>query len=404
LIASFLGLGAISFFVITSCQKEKAPIFAGQESSETPALTPSCEDFCSECGDDPCSPRTVLEAVTTPDDAANSQVNMILYHYAQAVREAAKNATYLQYMMGAMTVSNEGVSVSLLTLAQNNSSFASFINGKLRQSMSDNYIYPRGVETGVDALIATTSWDANAYLKAHLQYAGTYFDPVIYYKTKPVSGAESYPVTVLISQEVNDCDDAAGWKGDTPALVGETEGRSGNRVVLIVGVGADGNVNNPGAATLAGTAQDRTTTVRMKSIKIKGLDFRYENSGKSEIKGVYIRYSSNPIERNEQVYYHKICKNDIKNQNVVTNSNLMVIDGSWDSNSHYFGFYEYDWSAQFWTVPHPCTNESLKGQRKYPWEWYNVDFCGAANTYFPSLSGGDATRDNTRCTFVISGE
>jgi len=77
LIASFLGLGAISFFVITSCQKEKASIFAGQESSETPALTPSCEAFCSECGDDPCSPRTVLEAVTAPDDAANSQVNMI---------------------------------------------------------------------------------------------------------------------------------------------------------------------------------------------------------------------------------------------------------------------------------------------------------------------------------------
>lgn len=403
-IGALFVIGTVAFLTITSCEKEKSSTFSGQETNANTPLTPSCENPCSDCGDDACTPKTVLEAVSDTGDLENHKVNMILYHYAQAVREAAKDATLRQYMLNAMTVNNQGVSVSLYTLAQGNTTFASFINAKLRQSMSETNIYPRGVEVGVEALIASTTWNANAYLKDRLIYSGTPYDPVIYYKTKPVAAAGAYPVTVLISQEVNDCDDAAGWRGDVPGLVGETEGRNGNRVVMIVGPGLDGNVNARGndIANALETAKDRTSRVDMMSIRIKGAEFRYERSGKSEITGAYIKFSP-VLESNESNFYLKICKKDIEDKKVVLNNNTLIQDGAWDLGSHYEGFYEFDWSAQYWTMPAPCTTEKIKTQRKYAHEWYNVDFCGAASTYFPSLSGGTATRDNTKSTFVLTG-
>jgi hypothetical protein len=398
LIAMSLGV----LFFITSCEKEKSSPTGGQESETTPLL-PSCNDYCSDCGDDACTPRTILEAVTDTIDPENHRVNMILFHYAQAVREAAKNSTLLQYMTGAVTVNNVGVSASLHTLAQNNSTFASGINYYLRQSMSANNIYPRGVELGVDSLIADPTWDANTYLKNRLTYGTTPYEPVIYYLTKPSTGAGEFPATVLIAQEVNDCDDIAGWKGDVPSLVGETEAKNGNRLVLIVGPGLHGNPSETTEIPISAPSLDRTTSVSMASVRILGSAYRYETSGKSEIKGAYIRYNTSPVVSNEQVFFTKICKKDIRDRKTITNTNLMITDGLWDSNSHYLGFYEYDWYAQFWTLPAPCTTETIKGQRKFVHEWYNVDFCGAASTYFPTLSGGTATRTNTKSTFIISG-
>jgi hypothetical protein len=301
LVSLLLISGAATTFFISSCQKEKLPA-ATAESTTTPLL-PSCPGFCSNCGDDPCAPKTVLEAVTTLADPANNQENMIYYHYAQAIRDAVKTPAFLQYIMNEMTVNNQGVSVSIYRLAQNNPAFATYINTKLRQSILANYIYPRGVEPGIEALIVNPNWDANLYLKSHLQNAGFYFDPVVFYKTKPVPTAVTLPVTVLIGQEVNDCDDAAGWKGDVESLVGEVEGRSGDRVVMIVGPGTDGNVNTGISVASAAEAEDRTSRVSMKSIKIKGSAYRYENSGKSEITGAYIGYTYSPVVKKTNFLY-----------------------------------------------------------------------------------------------------
>ncbi len=394
-------------FIIVSCKKETAKLeIKASDRSEETMLTPSCEDYCSDCGDDVCTPGTVLEAITDTGDAQNNKVNMILFHYAQAVREAAKNATYRHYMETALTANNVGVSVSLLTLASNNSSFATFLNSKLRQSMSENYIYPRGVITGIDTYIANSSWDANTFLKGQLAYGSDYYEPVIYYLTKPDAGAADYPVSVLISQEVNDCDDIAGWKGDTPALVGETEGRDDGRSVMIVGPGVDGNPSEGMAPPTEASAGDRTTSaVDMKNLKIKGSDYRYERSGKSEVTGTWIKFAPSLVEKSSYNFYLKVCKDDIKDQTTINSSINIVSDVNWNTDSYWIGFYEYDWFAQFWTMPTPtgCTTETVKTQRKYFHEWYNYDFCGTGLSYFGSTSGGDATSENSKSKFVITG-
>jgi hypothetical protein len=404
LIGTFF-LGTAVFFSITSCEKEKTPSFSGQESDSTTPLVSSCTEPCSDCGDDACTPKTVLEAIADDEDAENHKVNMILYHYAQAVREAAKIPTFLTYMTTGMTVENQGVTVSLHTLAQNNSTFAAYINGRLRYFMAQNFIYPRGVEPGIEELIANPSWDANTYLKEHLIYSGTPYEPVIYYKTKPVAGAENLPVTVLVSQEVNDCDDYAGWRGDTPGLVGETEGRSGNRVVIIVGPGTQGGPSSQSSplASLSNGADDRTSVVRMNNLQFFGSQFRYENSGKSEVTGAYIKFAPSPASPATFCFYAKICKNSFKDMNELYNGSSMVTDPLWDAGSHYFVFYEQDWGASLHELPHPCTTSFAYGEMKYSNEWYSSGFCGAASTYFPSTAGGFAQRQNNKSKFIIRG-
>jgi hypothetical protein len=404
-IGALFAIGTVAFLTITSCEKEKSSTFSGQETDANTPLTPSCENPCSDCGDDACTPKTVLEAVSDTGDLENHKVNMILYHYAQAVREAAKNPTFLQYMTVGMTVNNQGVTVSLHTLAQNNASFASFVNYNLRQSMAANYIYPRGVEPGIEALIADPTWDANTYLKNRLIYNGTPYAPVIYYKTKPVAGAENLPVSVLISQDVNDCDDVAGWRGDTPGLVGEAEGRSGNRVVIVVGPGAAGNFSSMASPTnISNGAEDRTSTVNMNNLQFFGSQFRYEKSSKSEVTGQYIKFAPGIPTLPVFCFYAKICKNSFKNMDFLFNGSFMVGDATWDSGSHYFVFYEQDWFSNMWDLPHPCTTSVTRGEMKYDNEWYSSGFCGAASTYFPSAAGGFATRINTKSRFDIRGQ
>lgn len=406
-----LFLAVFAVFTIVSCKKETAnlEIKAADDRGSQDILTPSCEDYCSDCGDkDVCAPSTVLEAVTDTGDASNNKVNMILFHYAQAVREAAKNATYRQYMENELTDNNLAVSVSLLTIAGNNSGFATFINSKLRQSMSENNIYPRGVVSGIDSDIADTTWDANSFLKSELFYGSDYYEPVIYYLTKPDAGAANYPVSVLISQEVNDCDDIAGWKGDTPALVGEAEAKDDSRSVIIVGPGAHGSTSAGLVPPPTEASEDRVTTVvRMKNLKIKGSAFRYERSGKSEVTGCFIKFSPLPVVANGYNFYLKVCKDDIEDQKTINSSINIVSDVDWNTNSYWIGFYEYDWFAfgSNWTMPTPsgCTTESVKTQRKYIHEWYNVDFCGTGLSYFGSVNGGDATQENSKSKFVITG-
>jgi hypothetical protein len=347
--------------LITSCEKEqqlKDKETSSRGSEEPQYLTPSCDDYCAECNEGHCNPRNVLEAITIPNDTPNNRANMILYHYAYAVKEAAKDAAMRQYMVSAMSSGSQKITPFLLTLAQNNSTFGSFLNTKIKESISNNNVYPKGVEPGISTLLATTSWDANTYLQQKLVYAGATFDPVIHYITAPNTNSTSQPATVLIGQEVNDCDDVAGWKGDAEVLVGETEANSGDRAVFIVDPGAGGAVQylQTPETGMEEATQDRTTTVNMASIQIMGEAYRYENNGKSEVKGGYVKFTSAPFSidaTNNQVFYKKITCSQLKNMTIVGNTNTMV-SGGFDGSSHFFGFFEYDWYASSWTINNLC--------------------------------------------------
>jgi hypothetical protein len=241
-----------------SCEKEPDVSKGGGGQAY---LTPSCAESCAECdanisdgGKGKCFPKTVLEAVTDPNDASNNRINMILYHYAQAVKEAAKDPVFRQYLINSLTVNNEAKAPSLLTLAQGNASFATFVNAKLRQSMTDKNVYPKGVKPGVETLIASTAWDANTYLRGKMSHMGYTYDPVIYYMKKPEPSTNSIDATVLIAEDVNDCDDVAGWRGDTELLMSEVQATASNEFIIFVGPGkpvktANAEIVNDGGET-----------------------------------------------------------------------------------------------------------------------------------------------------------
>ena len=141
----------------------------------------------------------MLELIRTPDNPTNDRINMMLYHYAQAIRVVAQNPTYLCYMETPMIADTGGIGVSLYALAKGNSSFAQALNAALRQSMSENNIYPRGVQQGIEASIANTNWDANAFLRGKMEYAPYKYDPVVYFIKRPAAYEGSRQPTVVIA-------------------------------------------------------------------------------------------------------------------------------------------------------------------------------------------------------------
>ena len=177
---------------------------------------------------------------------------------------------------------------------------------------------------------------------------------------------------------------------------------------MIVGPGVHGNTPEGMAPPIEVPAGDRVTTaLDMKEFTIKGLDYRYESFGRTEVAGVYINFSPAPVGRDKDNFYQKVCKSDVKDQkiNLPSSSNKNIIgDPNWNTKSWYIAFYEYDWYAQEWTMPHTeCTSETVKTKRKYPGEWYNYDFCGTGLSFFGSVNGGDATRENVKSKFVLTG-
>jgi hypothetical protein len=400
----------VTTFLVSSCTKEGKPTLTEGEVSST--LVPSCDDYCSECNSGHCDPKSVLEAVNTPDDQENDRVNMILYHYAKAVKEAAKNPTYRAYMLNAMTVNNQGVSPSLLTLANGNTAFATFLNDKIRSSVSAETVYPKGVEPGIATLVNDVNWDANAYLKSKLTYKGQSYDPVIHYIAKPLTSSISFDATVLIAQEVNDCDDIAGWKGDTEVLVGQAEASQNTRAVFIVEPGYNGAVSQGIAPPPTDIVSERTTTVNMSSFVINGESYRYEANGKSDIAGFWQSYTPSPafmaLASNGSAFWKKVKCKDIKDAKTITDATTIFAATAatpWDGGNFFIGFYEYDWYAQWKKIDAPCESMiSVGGNMKFSNEWYCREFCGPSTSYWSTLTPGGATisRANNKCTFTLS--
>ncbi|MCU0345780.1 MAG: hypothetical protein MUC59_02475, partial [Saprospiraceae bacterium] len=221
---------ALALFV-WSCQKEEAAA-NGFEKGGT-LKNPSCAE------DQPTS-ATVLELMENPDDGADTRINHILYHYAQAVRQAMENPTKRCELVNAMLAAGEEGVLSLKEYATTNTSFATALNEDIKESIGENNVYPRSVETGIDALVLDANWDANAYLRDKFEYESVKYEPVVHF----VGGAKpcdlSKPWVVVIGTDVNDCDDVAGWRGNTEILMGEAEAASTGEIVIFVGVGRRG--------------------------------------------------------------------------------------------------------------------------------------------------------------------
>lgn len=404
---SFLFLFVLLFCFAQSCNKEPLDISTDSEvaAASTDALLPSCDEACAESDND-CYPTSVLEAVTDLEDSGNDRINMILYHYGVAFKAALADPTYKELALSTLASESEEAT-SLLELGQTHPAFGAFLNAQLRASMAAKNIYPRGIESGVEALIATPDWDANAYLADKMSYEDYNYQPVIY-EMNPVNTVSKENVTILIAEEVNDCDDVAGWRGETEILMSEAEANNSDELIVFVAPGKAGPVIS--TEDTAESAQERSEQIKAVNGKIKGLNYRYEKSGKSEIVAFVTGWEDNPSEpkvKNNKDAYTKFTKNQIKNQTTVTiNKSIGGIIESASNANVFIGFYEHDWyirDGNAKEVKCPC-NASVPDARlsmKYNHEWYNTDkFCGRLSSLIPS-STGSKTLDNKKGTFVL---
>lgn len=408
--ASTLFLLFLLFCFAQSCNKESLDIGADMDAAATSVspLLPSCDDACGESDSD-CYPTSVLEAVTDAENSGNDRINMILYHYGVAFKAALGDPMYKELALSALMAQTEDA-VSLLELGQDHPDFGAFLNTQLRASMSAKNVYPRGVETGVEALIDTPDWDANAYLADKMSYMGYAYQPVIY-EMKPVDIVSREMVTILIAEEVNNCDDVAGWRGETEILMSEAEANASDELIVFVAPGKAEPVIS--TADTSESAQERDEQLKAVSGKVKGLDYRFEKTGKSEIVAFITGWEDNPadpkIKKNDQAYT-KFTKKEIKNQTTVTiNRTIGGINNNPDGTYVFVGFYEHDWyirEKNLKEVKCPCNSSvpDAKLLMKYNHEWYNTDkFCGKFSVLIPSVNG-TKTLDNKRGTFVLKRE
>lgn len=132
LVMAFI-FGAISIFGV-NCTKDT-----------TNAQKDGSTGLVSSCGEK-LDASTVLGLIRNDHDAVDDKITLICYHYAQAIRQLAKNQTHLCYMVNAMIAADD-TGVSLADLAQGNSTFAQALNAQLRSSVNtDTGIYPKGTE------------------------------------------------------------------------------------------------------------------------------------------------------------------------------------------------------------------------------------------------------------------
>jgi hypothetical protein len=239
---------------------------------------------------------------------------------------------------------------------------------------------------------------------------------------------------VVIAQDVDDCDDLAGWKGLETVVLGEKDVDNSQDPVIFVGPGlstyqlmpvagagvnrvvlppsnavepAGGIENNPLHAT------DRTDiAIDVDLFQIKA-GFRYESSVRSEISGVIVAFSlTNPNQpyadfwedfRKEQ---RRVHRNDINHSTTYYNDlHAFHIPGSmFDTglSSLFFLTYEHDWWASKKDIADPCftsSNYTASVRMKYSHEWYFYH-CGYGSSLFPS-TGTSREYENEKCRFVL---
>ena len=311
---------------------------------------------------------------------------------------------------------DEGYGISIYSLAQNNTSFASAINTALRGSVNaEADIYPRGSspETGIDALRTNTSWDANTYLKEKIVYDEISHLPVIYFVKKPESCFTLSSPVVVIATDADDCDDVAGWRGSTEVLISEAEAASTSEVIIFVG---PGRASSGGTTLLVGNNESIESAyegaivervdanIDVDNFQIKK---RWETSKHSEIMGFRVRWNTGDehIVKWNDFDPKDVHKNDIPNTLFTGDQDAFKYDittSPTGQNSIFFGTFEYDWYASAKLILNDCSSDpdnSLGAKMKYEGEVY-FKGCGVGNTLFPSVNS-TFNVNNTNCRFDL---
>ncbi len=388
--------------LILSCQKENLTRYDQHDSQSE--LRSACLDQNS------CS--TILCYLEDDEDSENEKINMILYHYAKAIRDIASDSQFLCLMVNAMLEDTFAIGVSLPALAENNTSFRNAVNAALKASMSEEDIFPKD-EPGIDSLLQSEDWDANSFLKSQFTYGEIDYEPAIYFIKSPQScDLEEDPLIVLIAEDVNCCEEVPGWKGEEEILVGEDEVMNSTGVIIFVGLGyhqlISEGFSNPSVNNAFNTADLRTLerTISVDEFQIKN-GYRYESSCRSEVRGWVVVFSLTGPYPNINGSWGKtikIHKDDIAISKIFTNDDYDAFSLNFEDFGKlaFIGTYEYDWWASKRFIPNVCSPypEHVPWVRmKYFNEWYFHD-CGYLSTWFPNV-GSTKTFQNEKCMFKL---
>ncbi len=388
------------------CQKKDQTIEVQTKNLKTPS--------CTEA--QPTS-ATVLELMDNPDDVDDTRMNHILYHYANAMRNTMADPTKRCQLVNAMIALDGNGEISLFEYAAENVAFGNDLNAQIQQSISENEVYPKGVEDGIDALLENPSWDANTYLRNKFKYEEIDYDPIAHFVKTPEVCNTSNSVVIVIGTDVNDCDDVAGWRGNTEILMGEGEASTSAEIVIFVGVGERGN---PQASSLI-DVEDSPHFVNLFDTSVADRSYididtdqfrikkRFDKSKRSEILGYRTRFDPNV----NNIWYsgiagsfnpYKVHKNDIG-----ANGKMHNDDKNWDNTlpsifwSIQYGAFEKDWYATLKRLDNTCVTHDeydMSGKRKYSSDLYFNDCTITAFDWFPSV-GSTKVFSNNKCYFKL---
>lgn len=411
-------------FSFTQCEKDNQLKLSNLEN------TPGSNKLKSSCGDDLKS-NTVLGLMADPSDDINHRVNQILYHYGSAMKKVLKNNNLRCYTEDELIIESGSNGVSIIKLAEGNTDFKNALNAALKQSMSENMIYPRGFENGIESLITDATWDANTYLKSKLRYPPYNYDPVAYF-IKPVESCDvSRPPVVLLAQEVDECDDVPGWRGDTEIVMSEAEVNASAEHIIFIGPGQSvytlaageepsilsDNISelNPNGTIDVNTVTERAgIDIDVDIHQIKN-GFRFESNGSSEISGKVILYDVTKMNNNNNILWG--FWEDFKKDDRSISSGSIAASEVFNGDRNAFGIpmdifnsgvsvvhlaaYEHDWySLQKDIATGSCLSpQGLRHQArmKYNHEFYFTT-CGYGSTMFLQM-GSTYNVENNKCRF-----
>ena len=385
----------VGVLILSSCTKESISsekVTTFQE--EITSISSQCATI-NDCQNGLC-------ILSDSEDPENHRINMILFHYASAIRELSSIPELADLMIESMTVDVNSQGVSIPELAEENAFFATLLNEALRNSIQRESIFPKMKEDfDIDGNLSD-------YLSRYFTYLDDEYVPAIYFVKHPEPNNNS-KINVFIGEEASDCDEVIGWIDDLPILSTEEEIIKSKDVNVFVGVGEILDQNNINADFIDVSSNDlseRSSTVNVDytlyQIK-KG--HRYERSNNSEVfAGVVSYYPTDPNSRIMSRWFEEdVHKNDINASKIFEEQDLAIKMplNDFDRFREVFVYsWENDWWASGKSLKNSCSNHDnhqIAPHRKFLHEWY-FNFCGDLNQFVPNVNQNFSVA-SSKCRF-----
>ncbi len=357
------------------------------------------------------SATQVIELLKDENDTQNDRANMILFHYANAVRAAIKDPELLTAILKATEEDVNAFGVSIPGLMSQSQQMQHVVEGSLLASVEQNNIYPKQESD-------LTKDDVSDYLTRNMYFYEAQYKPVVYRHTNDDGAVKprDQEVIVAIAESVNDENEVIAYRGEEMFLLSEADAADSKDIIIFVGVGDDSgskgsnviivNPDNPDGVPVESRADIK---IIADNHRIKA-GHRYESDNYSELRGFRMTFIpnqpiignlSNWIEFNTRdIHYSYIDQGWLF---TTDRDAFNIAESAFNGNQFvFFGVYEEDWYASSKIIVNGCSNissHSVQGKRKYSHEWYFFS-CGQANQLWPSV-GDNVIFENEKCMFDL---